>query len=756
SFIAATVARADMREDFVDPPASYHTRPLWFWNGPLSTSETSRMMDRSLESGYSGFGILPAQGMTPEFMSPEFLERYQEAVDKAAQLGMKMCLYDEYWFPSGSAGGQLAKQYPEALSKRLDMLAVDIEGPKPLQQPLPPGLFMGAVAMNADTRERVNLAGHVGDGKLTWDVPAGPWKIMLFTCVTDGARGLVDYLDPESVRKFVSLTYQKYYQKFPEHFGKTIDSAFFDEPTFHWVEGGRAWTGAFNREFEKRRGFDPVPYYPALWFDIGPETAAARNALFGVRAELYAEGFTKTLQDWCREHGIELTGHQDQEEIVNPVGLCGDLIKCFEHQDIPGIDQIFQYGRASKAYKVVSSAAYNYDRRLVMTECYGGIKDMPVENLYKEAMDQFAKGINVMVPHAVWYDSANVIFPPELSYKSAVYGPALPDYNKYVARLQRILQHGRHVANVAVLYPIATLQAGYYFGVGTPYTGGVVPPEADYMDVGEMLALEVRRDYTFLHPEVLDQRCSVDGPTLRLDNKVNHEEYRVFVLPGSKTIHWSSLRKIKQFYDQGGTVVATTQLPEHSAEFGQDPQVRDAIAAMFGPQKARSDAGNSEQEGGRQGPQHTVRTNANGGKAYFLPNPTPAGLKAVLDEALPVCDVAFEQDVAVSGGNLSYIHKVVEGRNVFFFANSSQTSVDCHVRIRGKLRLEQWNPHTGEIDAAESAHLAVAGEEVTRVRLTLPPVESRFLVSSGDEPVSPVAFIGKHFQQANERRAGSR
>ena len=37
-----------------------------------------------------------------------------------------------------------------------------------------------------------------------------------------------------------------------------------------------------------------------------------------------------------------------------------------------------------------------------MTECYGGINDMPVVNLYKEAMDQFAKGINVMVPHAVW------------------------------------------------------------------------------------------------------------------------------------------------------------------------------------------------------------------------------------------------------------------------------------------------------------------------------------------------------------------
>ncbi len=34
-----------------------------------------------------------------------------------------------------------------------------------------------------------------------------------------------------------------------------------------------------------------------LWLDIGPETAAARNALFGMRAELYSTGFPKTIND---------------------------------------------------------------------------------------------------------------------------------------------------------------------------------------------------------------------------------------------------------------------------------------------------------------------------------------------------------------------------------------------------------------------------------------------------------------------------
>jgi len=36
--------------------------PLWFWNGPLDKRKTTEIMERSRESGYAGFGILPMHG----------------------------------------------------------------------------------------------------------------------------------------------------------------------------------------------------------------------------------------------------------------------------------------------------------------------------------------------------------------------------------------------------------------------------------------------------------------------------------------------------------------------------------------------------------------------------------------------------------------------------------------------------------------------------------------------------------------------
>jgi hypothetical protein len=448
-----------------------------------------------------------------------------------------------------------------------------------------------------------------------------------------------------------------------------------------------------------------------LWYDIGEETAAARNALFGFRAELFSTAFPKVINDWCRVHGIQLTGHVDQEEIVNPTGLCGDLIKFFEHQDMPGIDEISTYGRGSKAYKVVSSAAYNYDRALVMTETYGAMKAMPVSMLYKEAMDQFAKGINVMIPHAVWYDHKNIVFEPELSHRTQPYAAELPAYNQYIGRIQRILQSGRHVADIAVLYPIATLQAGYYFGVGEPYKGGIVPEEADYMDVGEQLSLEVRRDFTFIHPETLAGKCALEGAVIRLNNEISPEEYRVIILPGSKTISADTLVIVKRFYEQGGRVIATTQLPDRSAEFGRDAEVCQIVKDIFGE---RSGA---------------VQTNDARGMACFIKSPSAKKLKDALDLVLPTADVYFAGKADTKDGNLSYIHKVVDGRDFYFFANSSETVADLPVLLRGKKTLESWDPHTGAIRECASKPQQIEGEEMTEFQLSLPPVKSVFVVS---------------------------
>lgn len=664
-----------------------------------------------------------------EYLSEEYFRLYRVALEEAAANGVSLVLYDENWHPTGIAAGQIAAKFPQYVGKSLEKIEKRVSGPATVELAIPPGTYLGAVLMNRDTFETTDVSDRkTPDNRIACRVGKGEWTITAFYLDHEAALniakpGIVDYLDANAMNAFLGLTYENYYAHFKEYFGTTIKVAFWDEPAMHQI-AGRMWTPDFNKEFKDKYGYSPIKFYPALFGDIGPQTAAARNALFGFRAELFATNFVGKIRDWCHAHGIQSTGHLDQEEIINPVPVNGDLLKVFEHQDIPGIDDIWVYGRSNPSYKVVTSAAYNYDKPLVAAETYEGYREIDDAMLFQVAMDQYAMGVNFQVPAAT-------LMQRKLT--------KLSELNRYVGRLSYVLQNGRHVADIAVLYPIASLQAAYRFLGGAAYAsqGGVVPPEIDYMDIGEALFRGLRVDYTYLHPEVLAGRCVVEDRKLILNNPVNREEYSVLVVPGGDTLSVATARKIQEFYSKGGTVIATSKLATRSAEFGQDAAIRQTMSEVFGLEEDSPTHAQVRTDSDGYTIPHAlcfVNRNEAGGRAYFLPRPEVLQIRSVLAEALPVRDVEIqeglwplERDKAYDGA-LTYLHKVKDGRDIYFFANSSRRTVNTTAVVRGRRDLEIWNPHDGTVGATELQHTRKNQQDVTEIKLVLLPVTSMFYI----------------------------
>jgi hypothetical protein len=269
--------------------------------------------------------------------------------------------------------------------------------------------------------------------------------------------------------------------------------------------------------------------------------------------------------------------------------------------------------------------------------------------------------------------------------------------------------------------------------------GGFANIGADYQDVGNALFRGLRVDYTYLHPEVLVDRCTIDNHKLILNNRENREEYSVLIVPAGDTISTAAAAKIKQFYDQGGTVISTTQLPTKSAEFGKDKEVRQAIADVFGvspdaPLKA--DLRRAQDRMNFYVFWYYIKQNKAGGKAIFLPTPHPWLLDYALKLALPLRDVDIQVPMGTPkrgpdpgyDGALTYIHKVKDRRDIYFFANSSPKPIDTQVVLRGHKPLRIWNPHTGAQEQAEFTQAETNGQPVTTVRLVLPSVASLFFI----------------------------
>lgn len=693
--------------EFANPPAEYRPVPLWFWNNTTVDTDSALTQLKAFTDldGYGGCAILPFGGnFKPEYLSDSYFDVYGAMVRYAAQNGLTMSLYDEYGFPSGSMGAingdgtpRFMARHPDATIKRLDKFEYPLENGTVCTQALPnDGKLMSLVAVDENTHKIVPLSDHVKDDVLTWDVPAtGRWVLMCFMCVKDGDPN-VDYLDPDAVSLFVEETHGEYFKRFPEAFGPVITETFCDEPTMYRAQG-RMWTDSFNDRFEAEYGFSPECLYPALWHNIGPDTPAARNYLFGFRAKLYSEGFMKTIHDWASAHGIKSTGHQDQEEVLNPVSVSGDLMLCGKYMDIPGIDKIGGDRPAELFYKVVSSSAANWDKSLVMSETFGAMGNIPVEQMYSIAMDQYAKGINQLIPHAVWYNDADVTFLPELSWRNHLYNTELPEFNRFLSRLNYVLrQPGRIVADIALLYPIETMQAGHYLdGPEGFYAGGVKIAGTDYVNVASILSDTICRDFTYLHPERFEQ-CSVRNGMLNMDNAVNHQHFRVLILPGVKCMSPRSLAMVEEFRRAGGKVIFTTSMPDASTDFSvSGDEIRKRAAHML-----------------------TMPDNP----AIYLPEPNAANIKEALH------DNDYAPDVDTDAYGLRCLHKVVENHDIYYFANPGDQCINAKVRLRDSHNIiSAYNPHTGECYKYSTTTDDNKGGTIFDIEL--PAAKSLFLVA---------------------------
>ena len=82
-----------------------------------------------------------------------------------------------------------------------------------------------------------------------------------------------------------------------------------------------------------------------------------------------------------------------------PIAITGDMMKVFKHQQVPGIDDIYFPGRTLVSYKIVTSAAFNYDWPECIAETFAAYRPQPMTPTIalRTILDQAAMGINMQM-----------------------------------------------------------------------------------------------------------------------------------------------------------------------------------------------------------------------------------------------------------------------------------------------------------------------------------------------------------------------
>lgn len=446
--------------------------PFWFLNGHVDEGQIIQEFEMMAEKGIEDVIVHPRYGLQAEYLSDDWFEIFGWCVREAKKHGMHVWIYDELNWPSGTAGMSVQKIDPNYRSK---YLSVDR---KPLRE-IDLNVFEPGVCIIAANIE----GGSVTKTKLLEDLNAllsltGDWHI--FNCKLRYDPYYIDTLSQDAVDCFKRVTYEEYYKRFDAEFGKTIRAAFTDEPSIYWVSVGYddwnlPYTDDFFETFESRYGYNPRPMIPYIFYPgrdpaTGLSMAAFRADYWEHAGYLFNQRYHGTLSNWCREHGIIYTGHNNHEEPLRyQIRFQGNMFGTMRTMDIPGVDHLGKQTLGNHwisiiGHKICSSEAHISGKARCMSESFGVMEwDTTFENLKRVTDWQFALGINLLVPHAIYHTISGMTkreCPPSFFYQSP-HWEDFDEFSKYIRRLEDMLTGGRHICKVAVMYPSTGLWAGY-------------------------------------------------------------------------------------------------------------------------------------------------------------------------------------------------------------------------------------------------------------------------------------------------------
>ena len=768
----------ELHKDFLQPPNRY--RPIPFVRIDGDFSDESRLVDILFDlkrAGYGGIVPVPvanprktATPTTPEPGTEEYWKAYETLLEKARNLDMQVVYYDDIDNPSGNYGGKVLEKYPDARSYILTMREYECTEGEVTRRTLDTsGITMSLVAYELDSGEIIDLRDDVMGDTLVWDTPDGNWNILHFICRENTESDFVNFLNYKASMRFVETSYKAFTDRFSSYVGSTVNMTAYDDIQYI-AQNRRMWSPDFNEFFEREYGFDPAPLYPALYYDVGPKTEYYTACLMRCRAKMLSEGFFRAVSNFTAKFGLISTGSISESKTAACSNLTGDALQAHKYAGAPGTDMHHAYMYGLNGLKLTSSAAYNYEKEYVTCEMFNRYAELNASILYKEAMNCFVRGANVLMPNVMQW-SADTTLNHDISLRNPEMRDIYPKYTDFIARCQAMLQGGSHVCDITMLYPIESLHSKVFF-YEQKERRFEFPPVlqfADYISNINTVLNYCGRDLTVVHPNVLAEKGRCEDGILYIDHALNPEKYRILILPAMTITSIVTLRMIRDFFDCGGKILATSCVPLKITEDDDalKKEAAEIIAYLFDVHDNVLDYGSD----------YRIKTNDRGGMAVFLRssmtdldgteyveahriNQTLWKFDTPVDivfEHLPRIPnsgilalnlIAFQNYGATagitsgSGGVFNYIHKHHEDCEVYYVSNTTVKDYAGHIVILGAHEVEEWNPHTGKIRRIGERHGYVGGNVYTSIEASIAHDTSVFYVC---RPKNKLSDDTKHF-----------
>ena len=746
---------ATLEESFASPPPSARPHTWWHWmNGNISKQGITLDLEAMARVGIGGAQIFNVADQDScnipkgpaDFLSPLYLELVKHAATEAKRLGIEICLHNcPGWSSSGGpwidpahsmqllvssevqATTAGALHLPQPKSKRdfyrdIAVLAfptpVDAEFRIPELAALtsaaqrynpPTAAIVAPLDAAVSLQKVVDLTKSLRpDGSLDWSPPApGAWTIVRFGHTSSGktnhpASESGEGLECDKLsREAMDLHWRKGIQPILDYLGPVGTHAVNNLLIDSYEVGPETWTPAFREEFTKRRGYDPLPYLPALAGHVLDDGDATARFLWDYRrtiADLFADNYYAYFAELCHKAGLLASTEPYDgpfECLANGRGYDVIMGEFWTNTSTPDPDYPWA-STINHSCKIASSVAHVNGKTYVGAESFtsgppnGRWQNYP--GLLKQLGDAvWCLGVNRYIFHRYAHQPWSPEIAPGMTMgqwgthfdRTNTWWEPAREWMRYIARSQFLLQQGRFGADVV------------FFGGENAPAAGVNRPELksaghDYDAVGTDLMGSLR----------------VENGELVLPGGMR---YKMLVLPEEATMTPDLAAKLLKLVENGATLLGPSPLrsPSLGPAARSNALLATSVAALWGNPPA---------------PVGAIR---NVGMGHVVHGITP-------EQALSQLGIAPQ---VAAPAEIHWIQRITKDHSIFFLSNQSGKAFcgDVGFRVSG-MAPSLFDPVTGSVMAAP---VWTAGKTATVVTVSLPPAGSTFVVFGPGGPAAP-------------------
>ncbi|HEX7979628.1 MAG TPA: glycosyl hydrolase [Gemmatimonadaceae bacterium] len=446
------------------PTAGRDAKPWtrWWWLGSaVDSAGLTRELDTLAAAGFGGvevtaiYGARGAESSFISYLSPRWTGMVAHAATEARRHGMGLDL------PQGSGwriGGPSVDpaDVNAALSIWVDSVPGDFNWSRILDD-----RHLDAIVAVSEDGQRIRVPIDIQNNYARWHSPAGR-RWWIYVAGTRFSGDAVKRPTPGGEGKAIDPFSAGATDRYP---------AMFEQKTAGWPRGAIRsyfhdsfeYTGDGSRElfayFQAHREYDLADELPALLGRGDTEhVARVQSDYRQTLDEMLREHFVERLTSWSHARGALM---REQAH-----GSPANLLDLYAAADIPETEIFGPLGSPDAdplINKFASSAAHVAGRRLASAESFtwlgehftGTLADM------KQAADRmFLAGINHLVYHGTAYSPAAAAWPGWQFYASMELNPRnaiwrdLPAFNRYVARVQSLMQEGEADGDVLLYWPV--------------------------------------------------------------------------------------------------------------------------------------------------------------------------------------------------------------------------------------------------------------------------------------------------------------